>query len=113
MRPVITRSFTDIIEESLEEMLCSLLSGWYVMEAPHEIVVPFLPSSAEILQEVLSERVGRKVKIVVPKRGGRKEKLELAIQNAQAKYRQVQNEVQRRRDLLMALDRCVVTEGRD
>ena len=41
MRPVITRSFSDVIEETPAEMLCSLLSGWYVLEAPHEIVVPF------------------------------------------------------------------------
>ena len=41
MRPVITRSFSDVIEETPAEMLCSLLSGWYMLEAPHEIVVPF------------------------------------------------------------------------
>ena len=56
MRPVITRSFSDVIEETPAEMLCSLLSGWYMLEAPHEIVVPFLPESHEILEEVLSER---------------------------------------------------------
>ena len=102
MRPVITRSFSDVIEETPAEMLCSLLSGWYMLEAPHEIVVPFLPESHEILEEVLSERVGRQVKISVPKRGERLEKLHLAKKNAQAKYRQVQSEVTQRKDLLMA-----------
>ena len=77
MRPVVTRTFSDVVEETSEEMLCSLLSAWYVLEAPHEIVVSFLPESANILEEVLSERVGRQVKIVVPHRGERKEKVGL------------------------------------
>ena len=102
MRPVIARYFSDVIEENPEEMLCSLLSGWYAMEAPHEILVPFLPESHEVLQEVLSERVGRQVKILVPQRGDRLEKLELANKNAGAKYRQVQNESAQRKDLLLA-----------
>ena len=59
MRPVMTRPFSEVVEETSEEMLCSLLSAWYVLEAPHEILVPFLPESAEALEEVLSERVGR------------------------------------------------------
>ena len=44
MRPVITRSFSDVIEETPAEMLCSLLSGWYVLEAPHEMWFLFYPS---------------------------------------------------------------------
>ena len=103
MRPVVTRSFSDVIEETPAEMLCSLLSGWYVMDAPHEILVPFLPESHEALEEVLSERVGRKVKISVPQRGERFDKLRLARKNATAKYNQVQNEVAQRRNLLTAL----------
>lgn len=102
MRPVVTRYFSDVIEETPAEMLCSLLSGWYVLEAPHEIVVPFLPASHVILEEVLSERVGRQVTISVPQRGERLEKLDLAKKNAQAKYRQVQDEAAQRKDLLMA-----------
>lgn len=103
MRPVVTRSFSDVIEETPAEMLCSLLSGWYVMDAPHEVLVPFLPESHEVLEEVLSERVGRQVKISVPQRGERLEKLNLAKRNATAKYNQVQNEVAQRRNLLTAL----------
>ena len=103
MRPVVTRSFSDVIEETPAEMLCSLLSGWYVMDAPHEILVPFLPESHEVLEEVLSERIGRQVKISVPQRGDRLEKLNLAKRNATAKYNQVQNEVAQRRNLLTAL----------
>lgn len=106
MRPVVTRPFSDVIEESPEEMLCSLLSGWYVLEAPHEIVVPFLPESHEILEEVLSERVGRQVKISVPQRGERLDKLKLAHKNAQAKYRQVQDESTQRKDLLIAFQQA-------
>ncbi len=106
MRPVVTRPFSDVIEESPEEMLCSLLSGWYVLEAPHEIVVPFLPASHEVLEEVLSERVGRQVKISVPQRGERLEKLKLAHKNAQAKYRQVQDESTQRKDLLIAFQQA-------
>ena len=56
---------SDVIEETPAEMLCSLLSDWYVLEAPHENVVPFLPESRG-LRKLLSERVGRQVKIAVP-----------------------------------------------
>ena len=51
---------------------------------------------------MLSERVGRQVTISVPHRGDRLEKLELAKKNAQAKYRQVQDEATQRKDLLTA-----------
>ena len=67
-----------------------------------KIVVPFLPASHSILEEVLSERVGRQVTISVPHRGERLEKLALAKKNAQAKYRQVQDEDAQRKDLLTA-----------
>ena len=105
MRPVITSGFSDILEETPEEMLSSLLNSWYTLEVPHEILLPWMPESAEVLEEVLSERAGRKVKISVPQRGEKIERLQLATTNAEAKYKQMQNEVQRRKELLIGLQK--------
>ncbi len=53
--------------------------GKYV---PEEVLVPSMPESAELIEEVLSAQRGSKVRLRVPERGAGRELLELAQKNA-------------------------------
>ncbi len=55
-------------------------------EAPPEIHVPGLPADAEALEAWLSGRMGRRVRLVAPKRGEKRGLLELATRNAAVAY---------------------------
>lgn len=50
---------------------------------PDEIILPFTPASAEVLQEILRERKNGPVALTVPRRGMKRGWLELAKKNAQ------------------------------
>ncbi|MFO0550941.1 MAG: excinuclease ABC subunit UvrC [Polyangiaceae bacterium] len=89
---------TDTVSYSLrkielpdEEVLANFLTEFYgdVEERgpiPEEIVVPALPDGADGVAEWLTERRGRKVEIVVPKRGQRRKLLDMAVENAKNAY---------------------------
>lgn len=49
---------------------------------PKEVVVPFMPEEQEVIQAWLSEKAERKVELLVPQRGVKKELLQLAHDNA-------------------------------
>ncbi len=51
--------------------------------APREVVVPIAVADADALAEVLSERRGTKVRVVVPERGERTDLIRLAMRNAE------------------------------
>ena len=51
-------------------------------ELPREILLPADFEDREVLEEVLSERAGRRVRIQIPQRGERQRLVELAAQNA-------------------------------
>lgn len=55
---------------------------------PPEVVVPIEVESAEALAEVLSDQRGARTRLVVPKRGGRRELVLSAIRNAQQQFGQ-------------------------
>jgi excinuclease ABC subunit C len=54
---------------------------------PPEIHVPLEPNDRDVLDAWLSARAGRKVRIVVPQRGDKKDMVELAQRNAAFSYR--------------------------
>ena len=68
--------------------LSSLLNSGYPERAdiPPEILVPELPPDVEALQEVLSERRGRRVVLRAPQRGEKVELVALAVKNAEVRY---------------------------
>ncbi|MCL4848483.1 MAG: excinuclease ABC subunit UvrC [Acidobacteria bacterium] len=59
---------------------------------PPEVHVPVLPDEAETLETWLSGRAGRRVRLVVPKRGGKRGLLDLATRNAALAYESRFNE---------------------
>jgi len=69
------------------EVLAAALQQFYEMRgAPPEIHVPAEPDERDALEAWLSERAGRRVKIVVPQRGEKRGLIDLANRNAALAY---------------------------
>ncbi|HTN52261.1 MAG TPA: excinuclease ABC subunit UvrC, partial [Anaeromyxobacter sp.] len=91
-----------------EELLSSFLSLYYEQNpAPDEILVPLEPAEAEALAEVLSERRGRRVRLLTPQRGAKADLLEVAARNAEQGFRSWQEKDERREQALAALARAL------
>lgn len=75
-----------------EEVLANFLSDFYTGDEergpiPEEILLPALPDGADGISELLGERRGRRVALLVPKRGQRKKLLDMAEENAKQSFR--------------------------
>ncbi|HWW87794.1 MAG TPA: excinuclease ABC subunit UvrC, partial [Vicinamibacterales bacterium] len=69
------------------EVLAAALQQFYEMRvAPPEIHVPDEPDERESLESWLSDRAGRKVRILVPQRGEKRGLVDLATRNAALAY---------------------------
>ena len=92
------------------EVLSTLLVSAYPEGSivPPELVLPELPPDHETVAEVLSERRGAKVRLVVPQRGRKVRQLQLASENARVRFVQQTDESARHeqamRDLAKALE---------
>ena len=87
------------------EVISSLLNEAYAQGTfiPPEILLPALPTDAEALAEVLSERRGTKVTVHEPQRGRKARLVQLAQQNARVHFLQQEDEATRRRRALESL----------
>ena len=91
-----------------EELLSSFLALYYERAAPpEEVLVPFPPANGEAVAEVLSERRGRRVRLLVPQRGAKLDLLEAARRNAEQSFRGWREEGERREEALAALTRSL------
>ena len=69
------------------EVLAAALQQFYEMRpAPPEIHAPVEPAEKEALESWLSERAGRRVRVVVPQRGEKRGLVDLADRNAALAY---------------------------
>lgn len=73
-----------------DELLSSFLQRYYGREIfiPDRILLPFLPEDAEVLADWLSEQRGKKVELLAPQRGARRELVGLAGRNAEESFRE-------------------------
>jgi excinuclease ABC subunit C len=73
-----------------DELLSSFLQRFYGREVciPDRVLLPFLPEDAEVLSEWLGEQRGRKVQVLAPARGARRELVALAARNAEESFRE-------------------------
>lgn len=73
-------------EDSPEEIISAFLKQYYTdnVDLPEEVLVPIEIEGLKIFEEALSEMRGKKVKIIIPKQGGKNRLLKLAKQNAEA-----------------------------
>ena len=91
-----------------QEILEGFLGAYYLRQAvdlPSEILLPVEVAGAETLEELLEERAGRKIKLVVPKAGEKKELVELAHRNAVHGFFEKRKSAERSRQLLERLAR--------
>jgi excinuclease ABC subunit C len=70
--------------QSLEEVLADLITQYYRKDryVPSRIFVPFPLPDRLLLEEILSEQKGEKVRLAVPRRGEARHWLEMAEENA-------------------------------
>ena len=75
------------------EVLQATLQQFYEMRLPPaEVDVPIEIEDGEAMEEWLSSRAGRRVRVLVPQRGDKKALVELATRNAELSYRTRFNE---------------------
>jgi excinuclease ABC subunit C len=76
------------------EVLQAALQQFYEARiAPAEVHLPLDIEDADAVEAWLSERAGRKVRILVPRRGDKRALVELATRNAELSYRTRFNEI--------------------
>lgn len=82
------------LEQPSGEVLADFAVRYYLDEpdAPEEILFPDDMEWADTLAELLTERRGKKVSVVLPKRGDKKRLVTLATQNAEQAFRDKQRE---------------------
>jgi len=86
------------------ELLSSFLALYYEQNAmPDEVLLPIEPDGAEALAELLSERRGRRVRLLTPQRGAKADLLEVAARNAEQSFRAWHDREERRGEALAAL----------
>lgn len=85
-----SRSFTFSWEMDDAEGISSFLSEYYNRDEyiPTGILLPIAISEPQALEELLSEKRGRKVSISVPRRGTKAELVRLAVKNAETSARE-------------------------
>ncbi len=71
-------------DEEPGKVLCSFMLQYYAEDSmpPRDILVSVLPEESETLASLLGERRGAKVNISMPRRGEKRQLVELAIKNA-------------------------------
>ncbi|WP_321395131.1 excinuclease ABC subunit UvrC [uncultured Desulfuromusa sp.] len=89
----------------LPELLSSFLQEYYSRQVilPDQLLLPFSLESAELLGEWLSEKRGKKVRLLAPQRGEKKRLCQMAQRNAAESYRQRGQRKQAREGLLEEL----------
>ena len=82
-----TFGFADV-EIPQDELMASFLSQYYMRggDVPEEVLLPIDLEDTLAREEMLSERRGAAVKLIVPKRGAKKRLLDLAESNAKENF---------------------------
>lgn len=77
------------MNESLDNVFRSFLNQFYVQSRfiPDEVIMPVESEDREILEDLLSERKGHKIKVLYPKRGEKNKLLEMATKNAENAFK--------------------------
>jgi excinuclease ABC subunit C len=92
-----------------EEVLAELLSQFYQGDRfiPDEILLPVELEDAEVREELLRERKGKKVSILCPQRGDKVRMLEMAHENAQQSYIEKRHSTEQKEKTLDRLRRTL------
>ncbi len=93
------------LEFSDEEVMESLLTQFYQGDrfVPDELLLPVELEDREVREEVLSERKGKRVSILSPQRGDKRQLLEMAVQNARQSFFERHDQEREREKMLLEL----------
>ncbi len=93
------------LEFSDEEIMESLLTQFYQGDRfiPEEILLPIDLEDRDVREEYLSERKGRKVSVICPQRGDRRQLVEMAVQNARQSFFDRHDKEKEREKMLVEL----------
>ena len=99
------RSYVVAWKLDLPELLSGFLQEYYSRQVilPDQLLLPLALEGADLLGEWLSEKRGKKVRLVAPQRGEKKDLCLLAQRNACESYRQRGQRQQAREELLEEL----------
>jgi len=99
------RSSVVEIAKEAPDLLSTLINTAYQGDTPvpAEILVPVLPSDHEALEEVLTERRGRRVHLRQPQRGDKVRLVDLANENARVRYLRETDEAERHQSAMAQL----------
>jgi excinuclease ABC subunit C len=77
------------IKNTLSNVFCSFLNQFYARTRfiPDEVVTPVESEDREILEDLLSDKKGHKIKVICPKRGEKLKLLEMATKNAENTFK--------------------------
>jgi len=92
-------------EFSDEEVMASLLTQFYQGDRfiPEEILLPVELEDREIREEYLSERKGKKLSILYPQRGDKRQLAEMAAQNARQSFFERHDQEKKKEKMLLEL----------
>ncbi|MDP6438539.1 MAG: excinuclease ABC subunit UvrC [Candidatus Brocadiia bacterium] len=87
------------------DIFCSFLNQFYSANRfiPAEVLLPVPSEDAEVLAEVLSERLGRRVAVLWPQRGAKRRLVELADKNAREAEALATSEAEKRSEQMDSL----------
>lgn len=93
--------------EDSENAISNFITQYYSDRAfiPKEILVPFDLANKEVLQNILQERAQRKISIRSPKKGEKKDLLELAFTNLRSHFDQEQLKQEQQQKTLLSLQK--------
>ena len=83
---LVTEASESPLTREADVVAAALAQFYEEATAPSEVHVPVAPEEADALEALLSARVGRRVRVVVPRRGEKRGLLELASRNAALAY---------------------------
>jgi excinuclease ABC subunit C len=88
-----------------EEILESFLMQYYGEDRfiPDELLISLPIKSLKILRQILAEKKGEKVEVIVPQKGDRSDLIELAFKNAREGFQNRSKKVEEIRDVLARL----------
>jgi len=97
------------INNKLSNIFCSFINQFYVQTRfiPDEILMPVESDDKEVLEELLHEKKGRKVKVMCPKRGEKHKLLEMATMNAKNAFKISQKSGDNIDSILISLKKCL------
>ena len=87
-------------EDTTEDILSAFLMQFYTGApfVPKEILLPCLPSEADLIEECLGNQKGSKVALTVPQKGRKDKLVKLAGENARIKLDQDLDKIRRKRE---------------